>query len=158
MVRYYVFTLGTHYFACDADQVVNLKDYPARIQRTDGKLAYLLGSVLYEGRRVLIQDLRVRFGYPARVSENTTLLLVRGEKGVLNGFVVDDSIEFVTYPRVNHLSSDSRGDATKLDSFVRGWVHGGCQGCNKSFRVVDFDALALDLPVLMEVLQEPSQG
>lgn len=157
MVRYYVFTLGTHYFACDADRVVNLKDYSVHTERTGAAPAYLLGSALSEGRRVLIQDLRVRFGYPARVSENTTLLLVRGEKGVLKGFVVDESIEFVTYPRAD-LSRDSRGGATKLDSFVRGWVHGGCQGCNKSFRVVDFDALALDLPVLMEVLQEPSQG
>lgn len=110
--------------------------------------------MLCGGRRVLIQDLRIRFGYPAQVSENTTLLLVSGEKGIINGFVVDDSIEFVTYPRAD-LSSDCRGGATKLDSFVIGWVH-GCQGCNKSFRVIDFDALALDLPVLTDVLQEPS--
>jgi len=74
---------------------------------------------------------------------------MKDEKGGFNGFIVDDSIEFVTYPQAD-LSKDSRGGATRLDSYVIGWVH-GCQGCNRSFRVVDFDALAL--PVLTEVLR-----
>ncbi len=95
-MEYVVFLLGTDQLGVEALQSTFETATRRTYRQIPGFPDYVLGYTAIEKvGEVLVQDLRVRFGYPAVMAKGTPLLLLTATPdGKMQGYIVDEVLEF----------------------------------------------------------------
>jgi chemotaxis signal transduction protein len=101
---------------------------------------YVKGRVLYRGQLVVVQDLRVRFGYDA--SASGVMVVLDDEQGVRYGFIVDDVLLSMQIRQDKYSMYEPRPTGTLLDAHIVKWLElRHVEVCPTGFHLLDVASL-----------------
>ena len=117
-----IFRISNHYFAVEADKVIEIMTVPPVTQVPNGA-DYMKGLFNHRGRILSLIDSSVRLSLdPIEISEHTPLMVIYYDDSVKVlefGILVDEVIEVKEVEKVEESSSL---ETTYNESFVRGVV------------------------------------
>ena len=112
--------LGGDEFAFSVELVGSVMAVPLWFEAVSDARKYVKGHVLYRGQLVVVQDLRVRFGYDSSVSG--VMIVLDDEQGTCHGFIVDDVLLSMQIRQDKYSMYEPRLTGTLLDAHIAKWL------------------------------------